>query len=222
MQNKPVRQALIFDFDGLILDTESVEVEVFKQEFAKLGLHFDLQAYLKIVGSSAEEGYNPWAFYAEATGGKYTTAEARRFFDHLTIQALDSTTPMEGVLELIDEAKASGLLLAVGSSSPASWVLPKLEKLGILSRFDTVVTRDDVSSAKPSPEIFLTVLERLKVLPQHALVLEDSKNGCLAALRAAIPVVHIPNEVTLLEENDLAAEKLSSLKELNLSKYFVL
>jgi beta-phosphoglucomutase-like phosphatase (HAD superfamily) len=101
-------------------------------------------------------------------------------------------------------------------------VYPKLKHFGIFDKFDTIVTCDDVSRAKPSPEIFLTVLERLQVKPENALVLEDSKNGCLASKNAGIRVVLVPNEITRLENNPYADDELSSLKQINLSNYFVL
>jgi putative hydrolase of the HAD superfamily len=222
MQTQKLKQVLIFDFDGLIVDTESISVEQFRKNFSKVGLVFDLDAYLKLIGTASEGKYNPWKIYADHTGDQRNLEEIREQYNQEMHEVVEQSAPMEGVIELIDQAKSHGILLAVGSSSNKAWVYPKLKHFGIFDKFDTIVTCDDVSRAKPSPEIFLTVLERLQVKPENALVLEDSKNGCLASKNAGIRVVLVPNEITRLENNPYADDELSSLKQINLSNYFVL
>ena len=125
-----------------------------------------------------------------------------------------------GVVEVLDEARQRGILTAVGSSSPCDWVKGHLERLSLFERFETVVTYDDVNEPKPSPEIFELVLKRLDVKPDDALVLEDSANGVLAASRANIRVVAVPNSVTEVMDFSLANEVLGSLLELDLNRYF--
>lgn len=219
MNTQIPRQALIFDFDGLIVDTESMGVRLFNEAFSKLGLVFDVDRFVKLTGLSTGGDYDPWTLYAEQSG-KYSPAEVRRIYGEKVDEAVRNAEPMEGVVELINEAKAKGLLLAVGSSSPRSWVCPKLEHFGLLEKFDTIVTCDDVADAKPAPDIFLKVLERLGVKPQDALVLEDSNNGTIAANRAGIRVVVVPNSVTIHEDHATADFILSSLKQLKLEDYF--
>jgi len=121
---------------------------------------------------------------------------------------------------LIKNARAAGLRLAVGSSSPAVWVHGHLRRLGLFDNFETIVTFDDVRESKPSPEIFLTVLDRMNIPAEQALVLEDSHNGVLAAKRAGLRVVAVPNGVTSGQDFSLAEEVLGSLEDLNLVKYF--
>jgi len=95
-----------------------------------------------------------------------------------------------------------------------------LRRLGLIENFETIVTFDDVTESKPSPEIFLTVLARLNVNAEQALVLEDSQNGVLAAKRAGIRVAAVPNGVTAGQDFSLADEVLASLENLDLEKYF--
>ena len=219
MQTEKPRQVLIFDFDGLIVDTESIGVKVFENAFSKVGLTFDLDGFVKLVGLATGGDYDPWTIYAHHTG-KYSPEEVRERYSMKVDEAVRQAKPLEGVVELIDEAKSKGLLLAVGSSSPKSWVLPKLEHFGILEKFDTIVTSDDVAEGKPSPDIFLKVLERLQVEPQNALVLEDSTNGTVAANCAEVRVVVVPNAITMREDHSRADYILPSLKNLQLADYF--
>ena len=221
MQTEIPRQALIFDFDGLIVDTESIGVKIFDNAFSKVGLTFDVDGFVKLVGLATGGEYDPWTIYANHTG-KYSPEEVHERYSMRVDEAVRQAKPLEGVLELIDEAKSQGLLLAVGTSSPKSWVYPKLEHFGILDKFDTIVTSDDVTEGKPSPEIFLKVLERLQVEPQNALVLEDSTNGTIAANRAGVRVVVVPNAITSREDHERADFILPSLKNLQLSDYFQL
>jgi len=221
MQTEIPRQALIFDFDGLIVDTESIGVKIFENAFSKVGLTFDVNGFVKLVGLATGGEYDPWTIYANHTG-KYSPEEVHERYSMRVDEAVRQAKPLEGVLELIDEAKSQGLLLAVGTSSPKSWVYPKLEHFGILDKFDTIVTSDDVTEGKPSPEIFLKVLERLQVEPQNALVLEDSTNGTIAANRAGVRVVVVPNAITSREDHERADFILPSLKNLQLSDYFQL
>ena len=219
MQIEKPKQALIFDFDGLIVDTESISVNLFEKAFSKVGLTFDIDGFVKLVGTASGGVYDPWTIYADHTG-KYSSEEVREYHDRQVDEGVKQAEPLEGVLELIEEAKSKGLLLAVGSSSSKAWVYPKLEHFGILDKFDTIVTFDDVSRGKPSPDIFLKILERLQVEPENALVLEDSANGVLAANRAGIRVVVVPNAITRREDHSRATYILPSLKQLQLADYF--
>ena len=126
----------------------------------------------------------------------------------------------KGVLKVLDEAERRGIKTAVGSSSQRDWVEGHLRRFGLLERFAAVVTFDDVSESKPSPEIFQLALKRLGVRPENGLVLEDSQNGVLAAKRAEMRVVAVPNEVTCTMDFSQADEILESLEDLDLDKYF--
>jgi HAD superfamily hydrolase (TIGR01509 family) len=215
-----VNKAVIFDFDGLILDTETAELSIWQDLFLEAGITFDLEAYRDNVGSYAIHPYRPEKILEAIQQNGRTAADIAEEVRNRTIEITSESQPMPGVLSVIQSAKAKGLKLAVGSSSPMNWVKPHLVRLGLWEQFDTVVTNDDVALCKPSPEIFLKVLNRLDVQPYHAIVLEDSANGVLAANRAGIPVVVIPNEITWKQRLDGAAMCLSSLNELNLDLFF--
>lgn len=212
-------RALIFDFDGLILDTESVEVVLWQELYSAHGAVFDLAAYKEIIGTFGLKKFSPSQEFRNVIGNDDIAQPyldtMREKMDNVLLQS----PPMPGVVDLISQAKPFNLRLAVGSSSPYSWVNRYLSHMGLWDEFDTVVTLDDVSHSKPSPEIFQTILSRFNIHPNQALVLEDSPNGVLAANRAGIPVIAVPNMVTTGLSFDGALEIMPSLSSIQLEKY---
>lgn len=214
------RQAIIFDFDGLILDTESPQAEVWRDIFIRAGAPFDLQVYNSIIGSFDSDVYRPEVVIADLINDGRTPLDVLTQVELAQNELILAKSLNPGVLEVLEEAKRRGILTAVGSSSPSVWVNGHLSRLGLKDRFEAIVTVDEVSLPKPSPEIFELVLKRLGVKAEDALVLEDSFNGVLAANKANIRVVAVPNPVTEVMDFSLANEVLESLLELKLSNYF--
>jgi len=125
---------------------------------------------------------------------------------------------LPGVLDTIHAAKQLGLKLAIASSSPHSWVDTHARRLGVFHYFDRVICSDDVGvgRVKPNPDLFLLALKQLQVQKNEALIFEDSPNGVLAANRADIFVVAIPNPITALLIIEGANLILQSLSEMPL------
>lgn len=214
------KQALIFDFDGLIIDTESAEVAAWQKELEEVGLEFSLDDYLETIGTNGPAIQYPARMLADRPGETRTFEQIMEEHTMRSIEAGLKLPPLPGVLELLDQAEEAGILLAIGSSSGHLWISTLVDGLGIKERFDTIVTFDDVELAKPAPDIYLKVLENLGVAPENALVLEDSVNGALAARRAGIRVVAVPTSISAHLDYSMAEEVLSSLAELKLDKYF--
>ena len=188
-------RALIFDFDGLILDTESPLYNSWMEIFEKHGLVVTQQQWASLLGASADvpEAYD----LLEAHLGKpLDRALIREQRLSRELQLLDSEDVLPGVRELIHEAKEVGLGLAVASSSDRAWVEGLLTKHGLIESFDTVVCAEDVAQTKPSPDLFLKALEHLNVEAREAIVFEDSEHGAGAAKAAGIFCVAVPNNVT--------------------------
>lgn len=214
------RQAIIFDFDGLILDTETPQADIWRGLFEAAGLEFDLNVYNSIIGGFESDSYRPEVVLADRLNDG-------RSPEDLLLHVIGAQTDLilakpinPGVLEILDTAEKHGILTAIGSSSPLRWVGSHLERLGIKDRFKTIVTFDDVSQAKPSPEIFELVLKRLDVRPENAIVLEDSHNGVLAAKAAKIRAIAVPNAVTEVMDFSAAEDVLPSLLQLDIHRYF--
>ena len=217
---KPSKKAIIFDFDGLILDTESVELVIWTKLYAEKGLVFDEQSYNLVIGSDGITGFDPAKALAERPDENRDPDEIRSHMRAISYDYAQSLQPLPGVVELIDRAREEGFLIAIGSSSVDKWINTHLSRLGLLGKFDVTVTSDQVKSAKPSPDIFLKVLEKLGVQPEDAIVLEDSYNGILAAHRAGIRAIAIPNPVTKFQDFSLASDVLESLVGFEPAKYF--
>ena len=209
-------QALIFDFDGLIMDTETPEVDGWKEIFAEYGQEFPLQTWIREAVGSTASNFDVGAHLAAVTGETLDlpalSARARLF----RLQKLSVSSALPGVNDYLKTARRLGLRLAVASSSPRAWVEGYLSQLGLLHAFDSLICKEDAQHIKPHPELFLKALKALKLRPEEALVFEDSPNGILAGRRAGMRVVAVPNPITALGAIEGASVVLSSLAELPL------
>jgi HAD superfamily hydrolase (TIGR01509 family) len=216
-------KALIFDFDGLIMDTESPEVEAWEAIYAEYGQQFPLQQWVRDVVGSNTGNFDPAAHLADLTGQSLDLPElhARAHSHRLHKQGELSALP--GVTDYIKAARRLRLRLAIASSSEHSWVDGYLRQLGLLDCFQVVICREDVENIKPEPDLFLAALAALKLPPEEALAFEDSPNGILAARRAGLRVVAVPNPITRhgdMGDPDLQLSSLAGLPLENLLDYF--
>jgi HAD superfamily hydrolase (TIGR01509 family) len=210
-----VLQALIFDFDGLILDTESSLVEAWREIYDEYSVDIPLRDWAKMLGQSADppEAYH----YLEAQIGKpvdRADLKTRRIKHELAL--LRDQAPLPGVTELIQEAKKRGLSLAVASSSEHEWVDDHLTRLGLIESFDAILCADDVHATKPAPDLYLQALQTLGLHAQAALALEDSEHGVNAARSAGLFCIAVPNAITSAASFDLADVVLTTLKGVRL------
>ena len=208
--------ALIFDFDGLILDTETPDVEAWQAIYAEHGQEFPIRTWIeKVVGASAAN-FDAAAHLAGLTGGDLDVAalHTRERAYRLERQAVAPARP--GVEETLKTARRLGLVLAIASSSPHRWVDGYLQQLDLTQYFERVIAREDAANGKPAPDLFLAALAALGVTADEALAFEDSPNGVLAARRAGLRVVLVPNPVTARVEIGGADLRLASLAELPL------
>lgn len=207
-------KALIFDFDGTILDTEQAEYLAWTQTYARYGGELSLQDYLPCVGT-AEVLFDPYA-HLEAQVGPFDREALDRERREKLHALLAELQPLPGVLEWLEQARSLGLKLAVASSSSAAWVLGHLERHGLQGAFDQVITREYVERTKPDPALFLKAAEALEVAPAECVALEDSLNGVRAAKAAGMFTIAIPNSLTRHLDLSQADLVLASLAELGL------
>lgn len=212
-------KALIFDFDGLMVDTEMPVYESWQALYRDHGHELALETYVQCVGSTVQQ-FDPLTALQDLLGDSVILdREETTRIQHAGVRERSfSRNTLPGVRELIAEAQQSGLGLAVASSSPTDWIEPWLERLALREAFDVVRTRDDVSEAKPSPELFLSAAQAIGVHPNEALVLEDSLNGLRAAQAAGMRCVVVPNAVTDGLDFSAATLVLKSLADLSLTK----
>lgn len=213
----PVR-ALIFDFDGLILDTEVPIYDAWRENYAHHGQELALEDYTGCVGSDFNR-FDPKLHLENLTGEKIDWDHWDEKRERRALEIVNSLMdPMPGVAELLREAKAAHLPCAVASSSPRSWVEPHLERIGLRDFFLLTRCVDDVEKPKPSPELFLAASEGLQVPPAECLIFEDSLNGLLAAQAAGIRCVSVPNRITAGLDFTGCALKLESLAGVTLAE----
>jgi len=205
----------VFDFDGLILDTETPEFRAWQELFTAHGGSLTTADWAHVIGSM-DSGWDPAVELGRQTGRTYPREELRAEWKPRQVELLAQETIRPGVLELIKEAKLRGIALAVASSSPRQWVQGNLERLGIFASFDAITTGDEVKRTKPDPAVYLLALKRLSVPAATALALEDSPNGIRAAHAAGIRCVAVPNDVTRHLDLSAADLLLDSLSDLDL------
>src|ERR1700693_1890120 len=183
-------RALVFDFDGLILDTEEPVYRSWLEVYQAHGEELPFERWVQIVGSTTA-GFHPQHHLEERLGQSLPKEVLDRRIRRRA-EMMPAQEVLPGVLRRIAEAKAMGLKLGVASSSTTEWVRGHLARLGILDSFECVRCRDDVANAKPEPDLYLAVLDCLSVPASDAIAIEDSPNGVLAAKRAGLRCVALP------------------------------
>jgi HAD superfamily hydrolase (TIGR01509 family) len=210
-------RAVIFDFDGLILDTEAPEFQTWQEIYCTHGCELPLSVWATGLGTSSD-AFNPYD-YLEVQVGRAIDREAiqlqrrQRYRELLKAQVV-----LPGVRECIAEAKRLGLRLGVASSSSRAWVVGNLTELGLSAHFDCIKCSDDVLRVKPDPALYQCAVDALGLRPEQAVAFEDSPNGITAAKRAGLFCVAVPNPLTrqlVLTHADL---QLNSLAEIPLQQ----
>ncbi|MCH2024154.1 MAG: HAD-IA family hydrolase [Verrucomicrobiales bacterium] len=212
-------KALIFDFDGLIVDTETVIYESWAEIYEKNGQILELNTYKNCVGSDFEK-FHPGIELEKRTGKKFNWATIDAEREKLIRKRLEQQKERTGIRHFIECAKAKGLDLAIASSSSRNWVLGWIEKLELREYFSAFANRDDVQKIKPDPELFLTAANLLGIHPREALILEDSENVLKAATAAGIPCAIITNPITAGGDFSEAVIVAESFTDERLKKLF--
>ncbi|MFH5184618.1 HAD family hydrolase [Paenibacillus sp. TAB 01] len=190
-------KAIVFDFDGLILDTETPEFESFQAMYIEHGAELSLDLWGKCVGTDGS-AFEPYA-HLEGCLGRSLDREQLRLKRRADYDAkMIGQIPRPGVTDYLQRAKELGLKIGLASSSSRQWVGGYLEQHGLLDYFACIRTREDVARVKPDPALYLSALQALGVRPDEAIAFEDSPNGALAAKTAGMFCVIVPNPVTSL------------------------
>lgn len=206
-------QAIVFDFDGTILETEGPDFQSWQEIFDAHGGELTLDEWIQCVGG-APAGFDPFAILEGQTGvvlDRIATHLARR---KRVVDLIEQQSPMPGVEALIAAAQTAGMGLAVASSSPSVWVEGNLQRLGLRHHFQAVRTADDVERVKPDPTLYRLAAAALDAPPHHTLAIEDSRTGMLAAKGAGLHCVVVPNSVTQFSDFSQADLRLNSLADL--------
>jgi HAD superfamily hydrolase (TIGR01509 family) len=212
-------RALIFDFDGLILDTEWPEYQSWCEVYESHGHVLPLESWCRTVGAGKGYGFHPYACLEELTGCLADREAIRSIRRRRNAELILGQPLLDGVIHVLDQAEELGLRLGIASSSDSNWVESHLERFSLVERFGAIVCAGGDLPAKPHPAVYRTAVELLGEEPYQAIALEDSPNGIAAAQSAGLYCVAIPNKVTAAMDFSRADLVLSSLLDLNLASF---
>jgi HAD superfamily hydrolase (TIGR01509 family) len=203
-------EALIFDFDGLIIDSERVEADCIIEIVAEWGSSLSYADIGHLFGTvDADEQWND---LLGATCGR-TLSELDERLRTMVSPLKDGLPLLPGVRDLLDAAHQRGLRVGIGTGNTVANLERRLGRHGVFERFDAIVTRTEVLNGKPAPDIYLEVARRLGARPEACLVLEDSAIGCEAALAAGMRVIACPSVVTAHCTFPIGVPRVQSLHE---------
>ncbi len=203
--------ALIFDFDGLLVDTESTALLAWREQFAVHELVFPLEVWHQFIGSQGSQEAMMGAI--RAGGIEFVDTELRAQWRERHNRIVSTEPLRAGVAAFLDEAASAGARFAVASSATRDWLDQQLGRLGIHDRFEVVCARDN-GRVKPAPDIYLAAIAALGVEASDAIAFEDSPNGITAAKAAGLYCVAVPNPVTAelpLGQADVRVESFTDI-----------
>jgi HAD superfamily hydrolase (TIGR01509 family) len=204
-------RAFVFDFDGLILDTETPLIDAYGEVHGRHGVPFDRTLFLRSVGH-ADYAFDPWHGFSQHSDRAALELERRACKDELMLRQ----PVLPGVLALLDAARAADIRVGLASNSHHEWVDGHLTRLGLFERFEFIACREDAHSPKPEPDLYRLALNRFGLRGHEAIAFEDSHAGSLAAKRANLWVVAAPNESTAHHDFSHVDLRVTSLAEVTL------
>ncbi|WP_367870335.1 HAD family hydrolase [Luteolibacter sp. Populi] len=204
--------AVLFDFDGVLVDTEWAIYEAWHRTFLAHHHPLPLEIYTQCIGSDFDT-WSPKTHLEELTGRSFDWHQLDEARQVEIRRDLEEAGPMPGVVALLEKLKAAGVKLAVVSSSSHQWVDGWLEKLRLASYFDTVVCRGDAPRIKPAPDLWLEAVRRLELPAGDCLAIEDSLNGVKSAKAAGLKVWVVPNRTTACLDFSMADRVWGSMEE---------
>ncbi|MCQ6559182.1 HAD family hydrolase [Paenibacillus mendelii] len=188
-------KGVIFDFDGLIIDTESAWFEAIGEIYNEHGAYLPLETWTKCVGTS-HDAFDPYLHLAEIADRPVNIEEIKKTALVKHDYLMQRRVLRPGVLDYLNEAQQLGLRIGIASSSHLAWVQRFVDLFDIAGYFSCIRTADFVQKVKPDPELYLQALAALELKPEEAVCFEDSPNGAKAAHAAGLNVVIVPNAIT--------------------------
>jgi HAD superfamily hydrolase (TIGR01509 family) len=219
-------EAIVFDFDGLIFDTEIPIFQSWQEVYQSFGLELTLDDWQHFIGTS-DGSFQPKTALESRLGHRINWNILEHQREQRELELIDQREIRPGVMDYLHDAQNKGLKLGLASSSPHSWVDFHLQRLNLYNYFQSIQCADDVVLTKPDPALYLQAVQGIGVAPDTAIALEDSPAGALAAQRAGLFCVVVPNDITRnltfsagdLVLNSLADLKLADLLDLVNSKH---
>ncbi len=208
-------KALIFDMDGVLIDSEPLWKKAIQQVMKTYGFNFSYEMCNETKGMRVDEVTLYWKQKLNATFDSSVAAE--EIINEVISLINKEGKAMEGVKETIEQANQKKIPLALASSSSMKIIQTVLEKLDIKSHFQAIHSAENERYGKPHPQVFLSAASSLSVSPENCLVIEDSLNGVIAAKAAKMKVIAIPEQQEVnLPQFSIADKVFQSMKEITL------
>lgn len=193
-ENTEPNKAIIFDFDGTVLDTESPDFLAWQEIGIQMGVNIPIEVFASGVG--ALNLFDPCDYIERSISTSIDRVAITDMWRRRFHALVATSEPPSGLIELLQWSKLNGYRLAIASSSSLAWIEPHLQRLGIRQYFDAICTKECVNFVKPSPDVYVAALKALSTNPGMAIAIEDSPVGVQAAQSAGIICVALPNCVT--------------------------
>jgi HAD superfamily hydrolase (TIGR01509 family) len=215
-------KAVIFDMDGVIIDSEPAHMKLENEIYKELDIVVTEEEHGTFIGTTS---HYMWEYLRNKHNLPQSLEvlveqDRSRYFKHLTSTGCEVTL-IDGVKELIKNLHDNGLKLAIASSSPLKVIEVIAKKFELEEFFQVFVTGDYVKRSKPEPDIFLFAAEKLGVSPSECIVIEDSHNGVLAAKNAGMRCIGINSDASGRQDLSKADEVIDSFAEINLNKLII-
>jgi putative hydrolase of the HAD superfamily len=211
-------EAIIFDLDGTIVDTETPDFQAWQTIYQAYGLDLSVELWKeragKVVFEGAPEIFDPVAHFEQITGIRLDPAVSKQQYEHY-IDLCKQQPILPGVLNIMQQAKLHHIKLAVASNSDRAWVDYWLGYYDLHQYFQCVYTRDDVVNPKPAPDIYLSAVRCLNVPVERCIAIEDSSIGIEAANAAGVRCIAVPNWLTDRLDRPDSALTLRSLADID-------
>jgi putative hydrolase of the HAD superfamily len=205
-------KALIFDFDGLIFDTETPWYLAYKQVLANYGVNLPIEIWGRCIGTTYNE-FNPIKYVLEEASINVDESEIHQEAKSQYKLLICDQQLRPGVLEYLRDAKSKGLKTGIATSSKLAWINEYLDGFQIRNYFNVIYSADDVRNVKPDPELYESAIKALEVKAIEVIAFEDSLNGLTAAKRAGANCVVVPNDVTSIMSFDESDFRIQSMKD---------
>jgi beta-phosphoglucomutase family hydrolase len=212
-------KAVIFDMDGVIIDSEPAHVKLENEIFKEYGIFIDEEEHNSFVGTTSH-------YMWRTIKNKYKLSQSleelvendrNRYFQMLSMRD-ESINIIDGIHELIKELHRNGIKMAIASSSPMNVIETVVNNFQLNEYFDILVTGDYVQKSKPEPDIFLYASKKIGIKPYECVVIEDSKNGSIAAKKAGMKCIGFKNPNSGNQDLSCADLVIDSLLQVDYEK----
>ena len=208
-------EAVVFDMDGVLIDSEPLWQEEERQVFGSLGIELNPHMQEATYGLAPKEMIEHW-YNFKPWNGKSHEEVKEELLERVIARVMNGIQPMAGVINILNFLKNKSLKIGLASSSPMNMIEAVIKSLGISDYFDVLCTAEDEGHAKPHPAVYISAIEKLKVHPVNAMAIEDSFLGVLSAKAARMKVLAVPDNLHFDEPKFVIADlKLPSLQEFN-------